>query len=80
VRSKSVTCRSEEEVLRWLAGEYGLTFTTLDDIEPDRQLLSLFPARLLLKEELLPLRRLNGTVEVATSRSSPRRGSTRSRP
>src|ERR1700751_2281902 len=43
-------------------------FTNLEDIEPDRQLLSLFPARILLKEELLPLRRLNGTVEVATSR------------
>src|SRR5499425_1332915 len=59
---------TEEDVLRWLAGEYGLAYTTLDDIEPDRQLLSLFPARILLKEELLPLRRLNGTVEVATSR------------
>jgi len=60
--------QSEEDVLRWLAREYGLAFTTLDDIEPDRQLLSLFPARILLKEELLPLKRLNGTVEVATSR------------
>jgi type II secretion system protein E len=59
---------SEEDILRWLAKEYGLSFTTLDDIEPDRQLLSLFPARILLKEELLPLRRQNGTVEVATSR------------
>ena len=43
-------------------------FTTLEDVEPDRQLLSLFPARILLKEELLPLQRVNGTVEVATSR------------
>ena len=60
--------QTEEDVLRWLAGEYGLAYTTLDDIEPDRQLLSLFPARILLKEELLPLRRQNGTVEVATSR------------
>ncbi len=59
---------SEEDVLRWLAQEYGLTFTTLDDVDPDRQLLSLFPARILLKEELLPLKRLNGTVEIATSR------------
>ena len=41
---------SEEEVLRWLAAEYGLGFTTLDDVEPDRQVLSLFPARILLKE------------------------------
>jgi type II secretion system protein E len=58
----------EEDILRWLAKEYGLAYTTLDEIEPDRQLLSLFPARILLKEELLPLRRQNGTVEVATSR------------
>ncbi|HEY1490727.1 MAG TPA: GspE/PulE family protein [Verrucomicrobiae bacterium] len=59
---------SEEDVLRWLAQEYGLSYTTLDDVEPDRQLLTLFPARILLKEELLPLRRDNGQVEVATSR------------
>jgi general secretion pathway protein E len=67
VRSKAGV-KTEEDVLRWLAQEYGLTFTTLEDVEPDRQLLSLFPARILLKEELLPLKRLNGTVEVATSR------------
>ena len=60
--------QNEEDVLRWLAREYGLTYTALDDVEPDRQLLSLFPARILLKEELLPLKRTNGTVEVATSR------------
>jgi general secretion pathway protein E/type IV pilus assembly protein PilB len=59
---------SEEEVLRWLATEYGLGYTTLEDLDPDRQLLSLFPARILLKEELLPLQRVNGHVEVATSR------------
>ncbi|MEI6389830.1 MAG: ATPase, T2SS/T4P/T4SS family, partial [Verrucomicrobiota bacterium] len=58
----------EADVLRWLAQEYGLAYTTLEDVEPDRQLLSLFPARILLKEELLPLRRVNGSVEVATSR------------
>lgn len=67
VREKSLV-QNEEEVLRWLAQEYGLGYTTLDDVDPDRQLLSLFPARLLLKEELLPLKRDNGTVEVATSR------------
>ncbi|HEX3889706.1 MAG TPA: type II/IV secretion system protein, partial [Verrucomicrobiae bacterium] len=60
--------QSEEEVLRWLANEYGLAYTTLEDVDPDRQLLSLFPARILLKEELLPLKRTNGSVEVATSR------------
>src|SRR5580765_7057748 len=60
--------KSEEEVLRWLAKEYDLAYTSLEDVEPDRQLLSLFPARLLLRDELLPLRRVNGCVEVATSR------------
>ena len=60
--------QTEEDVLRWLSREYGLAFTTLEDVEPDRQLLSLFPARILLKEELLPLQRTNGAVEVATSR------------
>ncbi len=59
---------TEAEVLQWLAREYDLGYTSLEDVEPDRQLLSLFPARILLKEELLPLRRVNGTVEVATSR------------
>ncbi len=33
---------SEEEILRWLATEYGLGYTTLEDVEPDRQLLSPF--------------------------------------
>jgi len=66
--SGSTMAPTEESILRWLAQEYGLAYTTLEDIEPDRQLLSLFPARILLKEELLPLRRVNGTVEVATSR------------
>jgi type II secretion system protein E len=60
--------QSEEDVLRWLAEEYCIPYTDFEDVEPDRQLLSLFPARILLKQEVLPLRRSNGTVEVAVSR------------
>ena len=60
--------QSEEEVLRWLAKEYDVPYTSLEDVEPDKEVLSLFPARMLLKDELLPLRRVNGCVEVATSR------------
>ncbi len=60
--------QSEEEVLQWLAEEYDLAYTALEDIELDRQLLSLFPARILFKEQVLPLKRVNGLVEVATSR------------
>ncbi|MBT5707266.1 MAG: type II/IV secretion system protein, partial [Verrucomicrobia bacterium] len=61
-------------VLQWLADEYGGNFTDLESIEPGRELLSQFPARVLLKEELLPLRKVNGTVEVATSRLFATRG------
>ena len=68
-RSSDVsTSITEESVLRWLATEYNIGYTALDELEPDKQVLSLFPARLLLKEELLPLRRVNGHVEIATSR------------
>ncbi len=59
---------TEEEVLQWLAQEYGLGYTRLENIEPDKGLLSRFPARILLREELLPLREQDGIVEVAASR------------
>ncbi|MGE3312075.1 MAG: GspE/PulE family protein [Limisphaerales bacterium] len=59
---------SEDEVLRWLAEEYGLGFSSLEDVQPEKEALALFPARLLLRDELLPLRRVNGSVEIATSR------------
>ncbi len=71
----SLSCRpaavpdgSEAAVLRWLAAEYEVPFSDLEDVDPDKQVLSLFPARILLKEELLPLRRVDGAVEIATSR------------
>jgi type II secretion system protein E len=59
---------TEEAILRWLAEEYALAYTDLLDVEPDKQLLSLFPARVLLKQQILPLRRTNGVVEVAVNR------------
>ena len=60
--------QNEEEILCWLAKEYDLAFTKLEEVEPDRQVLSVFPARILLKEQLLPLQKVDGKVEVATSR------------
>ena len=59
---------AEDAVLRWLAREYGVPFARLDELEPDKQVLSLFPARLLLRDELLPLRRIDNQIEIATSR------------
>ncbi len=68
VRHDGAAVRTEEDVLRWVGEEYSIPFTPLDEVEPDKQVLSLFPARILLRDELLPLRRVNGCVEVATSR------------
>lgn len=67
-RSGNGEAPSEERLLQWLAREYDVAFSTLEDVEPDKQVLSLFPARLLLRDELLPLRRSNDEVEIATSR------------
>ena len=59
---------SEPEILRWLAQEYAVSYSDLEQVEVGKEVLSLFPARLLLKEELLPLQRSNGSVDIATSR------------
>ena len=67
-QGKTPAVQTEDQVLRWLAKEYDLGFTALDEIDLDRELLSLFPARILFKEQILPLKRVNGSVEVATSR------------
>ncbi len=69
-----VRAETEEEVLQWLAGEYGLGYTTLEKVEPDRALLGRFSARILLKEELLPLREVNGVIEIAVGRLFARPG------
>jgi type II secretion system protein E len=63
-----IKVQNEHDVLQWLANEYKLDFTSLENIEPDRDLLSQFPARILLKEEILPLRQKDDMVEVAISR------------
>ena len=65
--SDSVSVESEPDVLKWLSEEYSVPYDDLTDAEPDAQLLSLFPARVLLKHGILPLRRANGAVEVGTS-------------
>jgi general secretion pathway protein E/type IV pilus assembly protein PilB len=59
---------AEEEVLRWLAAAYGCRFSDLTDVSLERATLALFPPRLLLREELLPLTRSGNVVEAATSR------------
>jgi general secretion pathway protein E/type IV pilus assembly protein PilB len=59
---------TEPEVLQWLAEEYSVQYNDLEQVDIDKETLTLFPARLLLKEGLLPLKRENGSVDIATSR------------
>jgi general secretion pathway protein E/type IV pilus assembly protein PilB len=56
------------EVLRALATEYGLPYSDLTDAAPSAELLGGFPAKLLMKHELLPLRRVEDKIELAVGR------------
>jgi general secretion pathway protein E/type IV pilus assembly protein PilB len=57
-----------EEVLPYLADAFGVPYVEPESAPIDAKLLREFPARLLLKHALLPLRKQNGAVLVATSR------------
>jgi general secretion pathway protein E/type IV pilus assembly protein PilB len=59
---------SEALVLQWLADQYHLDFRDLENWEFDSKLAAKFPARILLKHELLPLKRNGNAVEMATAR------------
>ena len=58
---------SEGDCLRWTAERYGVRYSDLRDEEPEAALLARFPAALLWREELLPLRQTSQGIEVATS-------------
>ena len=58
---------SESDCLRWTAERYGVRYSDLRDEEPEAALLARFPAALLWREELLPLRQTSQGIEVATS-------------
>ncbi|MDA1163156.1 MAG: ATPase, T2SS/T4P/T4SS family [Planctomycetota bacterium] len=58
---------TEEQTLQAFADELGMKYVELKDFEIDPELLSLFPTSTIYRHSLLPLRRDNGRVEVATS-------------
>ncbi len=58
---------TEEQALRALGEELGMRFVELADFPVDRDLLTKFPTTAIFRHSLLPLRRVNGRVEVATS-------------
>ena len=59
------TVENETDILRWVAREYDVAFIDLEELEPEKQVVSLFPARVLLKQELLPIRRVDDAIQVA---------------
>src|SRR5690242_8398194 len=58
----------EDRVLKSLAAHFEVPFADLAAYDPPKEFLARFPARILLKQHLLPLREENGAVFVATSR------------
>lgn len=59
---------AEEELLRYLAREFDVPYVDLDRRLPQKDLLSQFPARILLERRLLPLSEEDGTLVVASSK------------
>ena len=63
---------SEEKVLRFLANEFEIPFIDLEkDSEqfiPPKELISKFPARILLDNRLMPIKQTGDTVQIVTSK------------
>jgi general secretion pathway protein E/type IV pilus assembly protein PilB len=57
----------EEDALRAIGHEVGLDFIDLAETEVDLSLLKTFPQRLIYRESLFPIKRVNGSLVVATS-------------
>ncbi len=58
---------TEDQALQALGDELGMRYVELNDIEVDQDLLAQFPPREIFRHSLLPLKRKNGRVVVATS-------------
>ncbi len=58
---------TEEQALRAIGDELGMRYVELNDFPIDRELLMKFPTTAVFRHSLLPLQRVNGRVEIATS-------------
>jgi general secretion pathway protein E/type IV pilus assembly protein PilB len=58
---------SEEQALQALADDLGMRYLDVKDFDVDRELLVQFPTTAIFRHSLLPLVRVNGFVDVATS-------------
>jgi general secretion pathway protein E len=58
---------TEEQVLRFLSRELNYPFIDLSKCAPSKEFLSQFPARILLKRQILPLKNEDGSLVAVTS-------------
>ena len=58
---------TEDKLLRILAESLGLTFVDLSEFMIEQSVISSVPAKFVMRKKLLPLKRNNGTLVVATS-------------
>jgi type II secretion system protein E len=58
----------EEKWLKTLAGHYEVPYVELTDFTAPKEFFAKFPKRVLMDHQLLPLRDVDGVVEIATSR------------
>jgi general secretion pathway protein E len=58
---------SEELVLRFLAREFNYPYVELEGCNPSKKFLSQFPARILLRRQILPLENGDGSLTVVTN-------------
>jgi len=65
---------TEETLLPAIADSLGVAYVTGEQLDPDTDLLSRVPAKLLLTHRLLPLGEVDGRIRVATPRLFDRRG------
>jgi type II secretion system protein E len=64
----------EEALLRFLAESFGVPYVDVEKKPPTKELLAMFPARVLVRHHILPLEQNNGVTLVATSRLSDTSG------
>jgi general secretion pathway protein E/type IV pilus assembly protein PilB len=61
---------SEESLLRYLGKLFDVPYVDLEQTPPERDFVARFPARVLVRHTILPIREENGVTLVATSKAS----------
>jgi len=65
---------TEDKLLRFLAAQFDLPFIELEKFIPPKELLNVFPVRILVRHQLVPIEDRDGVVIVATSKVSDHSG------